>query len=111
MLAIARTNGQIVGAGAIKPVRKEYAAKVARDSGVEFPPETLELGYVAVHRDHRNRGLSHRIASALVSNLTCRLFSTTDEEWMKRVLAKTGFSKKGKEWQGARGVLSYWEKL
>src|SRR5690242_14356029 len=46
ILAIARIGSQIVGVGAIKPVRKGYAAKVARDSGVGFPAETLELGYV-----------------------------------------------------------------
>jgi hypothetical protein len=100
VLAIARTGGRIIGAGAIKPVRKTYAAKVAKDSGVQFPPDTLELGYVAVQSDHRNRGLSHRIASVLVSSLTVRLFATTDEEWMKRVLSKAGFVKKAKNGKG-----------
>jgi predicted N-acetyltransferase YhbS len=69
LLAVARTGDQIAGVGAIKPVRKPYAAKVSQDSGVEFPPDTLELGYVAVQRDHQNRGLSQRIASVLVKSL------------------------------------------
>jgi hypothetical protein len=80
LLAIACTGGRIVGVGAIKPVRKPYAAKVAKNSGVEFPPDTLELGYVAVQSAHRNRGLSQRIVLVLVSSLADRLFATTDEE-------------------------------
>jgi predicted GNAT family N-acyltransferase len=110
VLAIARKADQIVGLGAIKPVRKRYAAKVARNSGVQFPPETLELGYVAVDEDHRHRGLSYRIVEALLSRYADRLFATTDAEWMKKALSQYGFLKKGNEWQGERGMLSYWER-
>jgi ribosomal protein S18 acetylase RimI-like enzyme len=108
--AVARAGAQIVGVGTIKAVRTEYAASVAKKSGADFPPHTLELGYVAVRRDHRNRGLAQRIATALASRYGFPLFATTDEEWMKRILAKAGFVKKGKEWKGRRGMLSYWEK-
>jgi ribosomal protein S18 acetylase RimI-like enzyme len=111
LFAIARTGGQIVGVGAIKAVRTDYTARVSKKSGVDFPPHTLELGYVAVHRDHRNRGLAQRLATSLASSIADRLFATTDEEWMKRILSKAGFVKKGKEWKGRRGILSYWEKL
>lgn len=108
--AIARTGGQIVGVGAVKAVRADYTARVAKNSGVDLPPHTPELGYVAVHRDHRNRGLAQRIATALASRCSGPLFATTDEEWMKRILSRAGFVKKGKEWKGRRGILSYWEK-
>jgi hypothetical protein len=40
----ARKGDQIVGVGAIKPVREQYAAKVARNSEVDFPANTQELG-------------------------------------------------------------------
>ena len=110
LLAIVRAGGQIVGVGAIKPVRIQYAAKVARESGVEFPRDTLELGYVAVRQNHQHSGLSRRIATTLVSGYTSHLFATTDEEWMKRTLSRTGFSKKGQEWTGQRGMLSFWER-
>jgi RimJ/RimL family protein N-acetyltransferase len=108
--AIARTGEQIVGVGAIKAVRKDYTAKVAKNSGVDLPPHTPELGYVAVHRDHRNRGLAQRIATELASRMAGRLFATTDDERMKRILSNAGFVKKGKEWKGRRGIISYWEK-
>ena len=111
VLAIAQIGDQIVGVGAIKPVRKPYAAKVAIGSGVEFPPDTLELGYVAVHSAHQNRGLSKRIVLVLVSSLSDRLFATTDQEWMRRTLPKVGFARKGKEWPEQRGMLSFWERL
>jgi len=110
-LVLARTNTKIVGVGAIKPVRKGYAAKVARNSGVQFPPETPELGYVAVDEGHRQRGLSYRIVDALLSQHRGRLFATTDAEWMKKALSKYGFLIRGKEWQGERGMLSYWERM
>jgi ribosomal protein S18 acetylase RimI-like enzyme len=53
--------------GAIKRERRKYAAKVAKDSGFDFPPETLELGCVAVDPDHQGHGLSNRIADALLA--------------------------------------------
>lgn len=109
--AIARTGGLIVGVGAIKAVRTDYTARVAKNSGVDLPPHTYELGYVAVHPEHRKRGLAQRIATALTSRIGSRLVATTDDERMKKILAKTGFVKKGKEWKGRRGILSYWEKL
>jgi predicted GNAT family N-acyltransferase len=110
VLAIARKGGDIVGTGAIKPVRKGYAAKVSRKSGVKFPPETPEFGYVAVDEDHRQRDLSYRIVEALLSRYVGRLFATTDAIGMKKALARYGFAKKGDEWKGERGMLSYWER-
>src|SRR6266571_3612592 len=51
--ALARKAGAIVGVGAIKRIRCSYAAKTAGDSAVVFPPETPELGYIAVDEEHR----------------------------------------------------------
>jgi hypothetical protein len=109
VLVLARKNEQIVGVGVIKPMRKGYAARVARNSEFEFPPDTLELGYVAVDEKNGNKGLSKRIVETLLVHYRDRLFATTDSEWMKRSLSKFGFSKKGKEWPGERAMLSYWE--
>lgn len=111
LMAVARNRKQIVGVGVIKPVRPGYAAKTARNSGVAFPPETLELGYVAVDDDHRGHGLSHRIVEVLLARHVGRLFATTDDEWMKKTLTKAGFVMKGKQWQGQRGTLSFWDRI
>jgi len=110
VLVIARAMSGIVGVGVIKPVRKQYAAGIAKKSGFGFPVETPELGYVAVHPNHRKRGLSHRITEALLSREPKRVFATTDDAGMKKTLLQAGFSQKGKEWPGKRGMLSYWER-
>jgi len=98
---------RIVGVGAIKPVRRGYAARVSRKSGEKFPPETPELGYVAVDKVHRDNHLSYRIVEALLSRQTGRLFATTDAIGMKKALARYEFETKGAEWEGERGMLSY----
>jgi hypothetical protein len=54
VLAIAWKDKQIVCIGAVKHERVDYAADIAEKSGVPFPPETLELGYVAVAPEHRD---------------------------------------------------------
>jgi hypothetical protein len=111
VLVIARHHGQIVGVGVIKPVRKQYSAGIAVESEHSFPSETPELGYVSVDLIHQGHGLSHEITELLVSQYPGRLFATTDSRRMKKTLADAGFCQKGKEWQGERGMLSYWEKV
>lgn len=110
VLGIARHHGQIVGVGVIKPMRKQYSAGIAVKSGYLFPPDTPELGYVSVDPTHQGYGLSHEITELLLSQYRGRLFATTDSSRMKKTLADAGFRQKGKEWQGERGVLSFWEK-
>jgi hypothetical protein len=63
----ARQDGRIVGVGAIKRVRREYALDKTNKSGVTFPPETPELGYVAVDSGHQGKGLSYRIVAELIA--------------------------------------------
>lgn len=109
-VVIARKGTEIVGIGAVKRERQEYAAKISRNSGVEFPSETLELGYVAVDSDHQGHGLAHRITAALLSQYKGRLFATTYNKRMKRTLETGGFVKKGKGWKGRSQMLSFWEK-
>jgi hypothetical protein len=42
-VVIARKGNLVVGVGAIKRVRRSYAASVSTRSGVIFPPDTQEL--------------------------------------------------------------------
>lgn len=109
-LAVAWKDKEIVGLGAIKRERRDYAASIAGKSGVAFPAQTLELGYIAVSPDHRGHHLSHCIVRSLVRHYTGRLFATTDTKFMKNVLIRFGFVSKGNEWKGKRGMLSFWEK-
>ena len=108
LLAVVRKDEEIVGVGAIKQVRRTYAATVARRSGHEFSRGTPELGYVARHRDHRGNKLAPRVVDALVFGREGSLWSTTDSDGMKAALAQAGFERVGNEWKGHRGQLSLW---
>jgi GNAT superfamily N-acetyltransferase len=110
VVVVARFHNGIVGIGVIKPVRKQYAMGIAAKSGFAFPAETQELGYVAVHPDHQGKRLSQRITDLLLSQHSGRMFATTDDDRMKKTLKRAGFSMKGREWRGKRGMLSYWER-
>ena len=109
-VVIARKGSEIVGVGAIKRERRQYAADVSKKSGFKFSPETPELGYVAVEPGHQGRGLSLRITKLVLSGQKGALFATTYNEWMMKTLAKAGFVRKGKEWKGRKHMLSLWYK-
>ncbi len=108
VLAVARKRDDIVGVGAIKRPRPQYAARIAARSGYSFDPNTPELGYVAVDPKHKKHGLSHRIVAELLSKHEGPLFATTHHPRMKKTLEKPGFVQKGGEWKGRRGQLSLW---
>jgi predicted GNAT family N-acyltransferase len=111
VLAVASTGKEIVGVGAIKRSRREYALQIAESSGFSFSQDTQELGYVAVESGHRRQGLSGRILAELLSRHERSLFATTSDERMKKTLAKAGFEQKGLEWNGRKGQqLSLWIK-
>jgi hypothetical protein len=111
VLAVVKAGTAIVGVGAIKRERRPYALKIARCSGVSFPPGTLELGYVAVLPDHRGYKLSSRIVEALLSQYKGRLFATTYSARMKSVLKKAGFINKREEWPGRKKqMVSFWDR-
>jgi hypothetical protein len=110
-LAVVRAGGKIVAVGAIKRERQAYALKTARDSGVSFPPETLELGYVAVLPDHRGHRLSGSVVEALLSQHEGRLFATTFNARMKTTLQNAGFIQDGNEWPGRKKqMVSFWKR-
>ena len=110
VVAIARYGDEIIGVGSIKPIREEYAADIAAKSGYSFPADTAELGYVSVDPAHQGRGLSNDLTKLLTSHHKGRLFATTDSPRMKKTLAAAGFRREGKEWEGERGTLSFWER-
>ena len=108
-IAVARKEGKVVGVGVIKPIRPRYAAGVSAKSKIVFRDDTPELGYVAVHPDHRGHRLSPRLVSALLENVGKPLFATTSSDRMKATLVNSGFVQQGKEWKGRRGdQISLW---
>jgi len=110
LIAIAKSPGGIAAVGVIKRARPGYTAGVATSAKFPLQGETPEFGYVAVDKEHQDRGLSSRIAAALVARHTGPMFATTDDPFMKSTLKKAGLVEKGSPWQGQRGVLSLWLK-
>jgi hypothetical protein len=58
ILAVVRTCSEVVGLGAIKQVRFDYASDISvpAKSGAGFDPHIVELGYVAVDDRHQGQG-------------------------------------------------------
>src|SRR5689334_13401559 len=59
LIAVLRAGTEIIGAGAIKRMRKKYALDIARKSRFSFDPARHELGYIAIDKKHRGKHLSH----------------------------------------------------
>lgn len=108
VLAVAYKGREVVGVGAIKRLRIQYAKLVSDNSHFPLPSDMQELGYVAVCVEHRRQGLSHRIVAQLLLTHVGGLFATTPDPFMRRTLAGAGFERKGDEWHGRRGTLSLW---
>jgi GNAT superfamily N-acetyltransferase len=111
VVAIVHDGHEIVGVGAIKEKRPEYASIIARRSGFRFNKNIHELGYVAVNESHRGLGLSYAITVKLLATFRERpLFATTANKYMKGTLEQAGFVRRGNEWPGFSGELSLWIK-
>lgn len=109
LLAIIREGNEIVGVGAIKRKRPQYARSIGKKSGFHFNNNIHELGYIALKESHRGFGLSNEITTKLLAEFRGRpLFATVSKEPMKRTLEKAGFVRRGDGWSGLRGEFTLW---
>lgn len=110
VVVLKRVDGKIVGLGAIKRQRPDYAARRAASSGWDFDQNMHEIGYVAVRKAFGNRGFSGQIMNALLAAFPPQPFwATTFNEFMERTLARAGFEKRGDPWAGNKGnTLTLW---
>jgi GNAT superfamily N-acetyltransferase len=110
VVVLKRVDGKIVGLGAIKRQRPDYAAGRALASGYDFDQNMHEIGYVAVRKAFGRKGFSAQIMNALLSAFPPQPFwATTFNEWMERTLERAGFTKRGDPWQGDSGnTLRLW---
>ena len=69
LLFLRESNGQLVGAGALKHPLLSYRSKVFAKAGTTTPPDEypIELGWIAVAKSHQRRGLWRRIIGQLIS--------------------------------------------
>ena len=100
-VVVQRDGDEIVGVGAIKGQRPDYAKGIAsnRKSGYAFDHNMHELGYVVVKDSHQGKGLSKTITDKLLSLFQGKpLFATTSNERMRTTLEKRGFVQRGRSW-------------
>src|SRR5436309_1189531 len=111
-VATVRANGQIVGVGAVKNSRPDYASDIAKKSGFPFDSNMLELGYVTRSPSHRGHRLSEQIVGKLIEAVKgVPLFATTSHETMKGTLSNAGFVQQGHAWTGRnKNEISLWVK-
>ncbi len=107
LLFLRESNGQLVGAGALKHPLLSYRSKVFAKAGTTTPPDEyrVELGWVAVAKSYQGRGLSRRIIGQLISLAENEnLFATTraDARAM-RFATEYGFKPAGKPYPSGRG--------
>jgi GNAT superfamily N-acetyltransferase len=108
LVILVRAEGRIVGLGANKGVRSDYADTVIRKSGHVFDRRMQELGYIVTHPDHQRRGIAASILKELLGLHEGPAFATTDKETMRKRLGQLGFERKGQDWQGRNAPLSLW---
>lgn len=109
VIILARTGGNVIGVGVMKPYRQDYAAAITEKCGATPPEGAPELGYVAVDINYRCHGIAHQIMTALCAGHQGDLFATTSDKTLKKYMEKSGFAMVGHEWDGKRGdQLSLW---
>jgi predicted GNAT family N-acyltransferase len=107
LLFLRKSNGQLVGVGALKRPQLGYRTKVFAKARATTPPDEyrVELGWVAVAKSHQGRGLSRRIIGQLISLAENEnLFATTRADARSmRFAADYGFKPAGKPYPSGCG--------
>lgn len=103
-------TGRIVGFAALKTPSAGYRAAKFDVAGVPLAAfeQAPELGYVVIADDMRGQRLSGALVDEIARQLVGPAFATTDNKMMHSNLARAGFERVGREWQGHKGQLSLW---
>lgn len=107
LLFLRESNGRLVGVGALKRPQLSYRRKVFAKARATTTPDEyrVELGWVAVAKTHRGRGLSRRIIGQLIRLAENEnLFATTRaDERTIRFATDYGFKPAGYPYPSGRG--------
>jgi GNAT superfamily N-acetyltransferase len=107
LLFLRKSNGQLVGVGALKRPKLSYRSRVFTEARATVPADQypIELGWIAVAKSHRGRGLWRRIIDQLVGLAESEnLFATTRADARAiRFAADYGFRPAGKPYPSGRG--------
>jgi GNAT superfamily N-acetyltransferase len=107
LLFLRKSNGQLVGVGALMLPRVGYRSKVFAKAATTIAPDEYrtELGWITVAKSHQRRGLWRRIISQLISLAENQnLFATIRADARAiRLAADYGFKPAGKPYPSGRG--------
>jgi GNAT superfamily N-acetyltransferase len=107
LLFLRKSDGQLVGVGALKHPLLRYRSRVFAKARAIVPPDEyrIELGWVAVAKSYQGRGLSRRIISQLISLAENEnLFATTRaDSRVMRFAPDYGFQPAGKPYPSGCG--------
>lgn len=109
-IVLAKNGKEIIALAALKAFRPRYAGKIALQSSTTIEPDTIELGYVAVRRAYRGKGLGRDMIRTLLEGVKDSLFATTTSTAMGKILSAENFAKSGKPWNGQTGRLTLWKR-
>ncbi len=101
LLVCIHVGRRLVAVGALNNPPPQYREAITRDShGPDLCLCGGEVGYVAVAKNFRGRGLGRRLTESLLKNCTGPLYATTRELNfpMHRILNAAGFRKTGQPW-------------
>jgi hypothetical protein len=72
----------------LRTTRKTHKLSAVRETASlgRFHRRRQKLGYVQVDSNHKDNGLSSRVAAKLLKDKMSPLFATTDHTFMKRTL-------------------------
>ena len=107
LLFLRTSDGQLVGAGALKHPGPSYRCRVFRAAQATAPPERypVELGWVVVTNSHHGRRLSIRIVGELLMFAKNEnIFATTRaDERVMTFASEYGFKINGKPYRSRHG--------
>lgn len=112
-IAFIERDGKMAAVAAVKKIRANRNAEVAKKSGYPLSTNIPEIGYVAVECDWRGLHLSGRLVDKVLEFCGGSVFATTSEPRMKSVLAYRSFRWVGNEWPSStepNKLLSLWIK-
>jgi GNAT superfamily N-acetyltransferase len=110
-IVTAHAGDRLVGASAVKTPPADYVEKIAtRAAYPDLAGFREEFGYSAVLPEFRRQGVGAAMLSEWLRKQTVGAFATVRKlnAPMNALVARHGFFRVGREWQGRRGTLCLW---
>jgi GNAT superfamily N-acetyltransferase len=110
-IVTAYSGNQLVAASAVKLPRPDYVRRIAeRAAYPRLAGFTEEFGYSVVLPQFRGKGIGAAMLAELLRTQTVSTFATVRKANapMNALLARYGFERVGKQWEGRRGALCLW---